>query len=225
MYHIAAFLASLPSKMFCWYRCAWCLVLVSLDLWMALSCEKYWLAWTRARAVSSKIQSHLLDDSETVINHDDGGWNCLTVKQWLFPPAQRGQKAWTANMPHQYHPNPPSTPISTNHVSRQHTIIVEIHVIICLDRHTFTHESTHECTYKDTLYAQLSGLGPGKSPGAFQRCGCVPLDENCGDVIAVVTNMGPALPAGTRDEFHLVLAEFRSWIPQDPRKTIKNWRW
>lgn len=39
---------------------------------------------------------------------------------------------------------------------------------------------------------------------AFQRCGCVPLDENCGDVIAVVTtNMGPALPAGTRDEFHL----------------------
>ena len=41
-------------------------------------------------------------------------------------------------------------------------------------------------------------------PGAFQRCGCVPLDEHCGDVIAVVTaNMGPALPAGTRDEFHL----------------------
>ena len=46
---------------------------------------------------------------------------------------------------------------------------------------------------------------------AFQRCGCVPLDENRGDVIAVVTtDMGPTLPAGTRDEFHLAKGQTTS---------------
>lgn len=36
----------------------------------------------------SKAQSHLIDDGETELNQDDGGWNCLTVTQWLLPPDQ-----------------------------------------------------------------------------------------------------------------------------------------
>ena len=92
----------------------------------------------------AKIQSHLLDDSETVINHDDGGWNCLTVKQWLFPPAQTGQTAWTANMPHQCHPNPPSTPISINHIYFQ-TVYDNRDIDMCIYIYAYIYICVCEC--------------------------------------------------------------------------------